>query len=399
MPVAFVREDGPRYRVLVAELPFHIGRAADANLVLDDARLAPLHAVVRLARGEYVITPAKQDCSVRVNGMPVPFFALQPGDRVSFSEEEGGPVLRFQNRMADAFVPPGSSFAEGWMGHPSFAAARGPLRYGKGRPLKGSRQRRSWRVRDPETGAELVVKVLGRVRSGDDGDHFHRLVSQLAGSRHPHVGAVVDGGLAPFDGHPTRWMALTWVEGTPLEDTFLSEGALWPSTAVWILRGLASGLAHLHARGIVHGDVSPSNVVVGRRNHAVLIDPGQAVLAEVERPAAVGVIGTPGYVAPEAVLAGGAQPSLAADVYGLAALGYALLTGRAPAAGGDVLETLAQAAATPTRPSDLGVELPQGLEAVLMRALDREPGARPRAPQLVRALTQAAAELGLAEEA
>ena len=398
MPVAFVREDGPRHRVLVADLPFHIGRAADANLVIEDARIQPTHAVVRMSRGEYVIAPAK-DGPLRINGRAVPFLALQPGDQVTFTEDGDGPVLRFQNRMADAFVPPGASFAEGWMAHPAFAAARGPLRYGKGRPLKGRHSRRSWRARDPETGAELVVKVLGRVRSSDDGDHYHRLISVLAGARHPHLAAVVDGGLAPFDGHATRWMALAWIDGTPLSELFDDEGALWPSTAVWILRGLASGLAHLHARGVVHGDVAPSNVVVAARNHAVLIDPGHAVLADVERPATVGVLGTPGYVAPEAVLAGRAQPTRPADVYGLAALGYALLTGRAPAAGGDVLETLAQAAATPTRPSDMGVELPRGLEEMLMRGLVREPAVRPSAAQLVRALTKAAKALGLAEEA
>lgn len=397
VPVAFVREDGPRYRVLVAGLPFHIGRAADSNLVLADTRLKPWHAVVRMARGEYVITAAK-GCVVRVNGRSVPFFALQPGDRVSFTAAGDGPVLRFQNRMADSFVPPGASFAEGWMAHPAFAAARGPLRYGEGRELKGSRHRRSWRVSDPETGADLAVKVLGRVRSTEDGDHYHRLISTLAGSRHPHIGSVVDGGLAPFEGHPTRWMALTWVDGTPLEEVIPQEGSLWPSSAILILRGLAGGLAHLHARGVVHGDVSPANVVVGRKNHAVLIDPGQAVLVDVPRAAPVGVIGTPGFVAPEAVLAGMAQPTPAADVYGLAALAYALLTGRPPAAGGDVLETLAQAGATPTRPSDLGVDLPAGLEDVLMHALNRDPGVRPRAPQLVRVLTRAATELGLAEE-
>ncbi|MFV1958486.1 MAG: hypothetical protein ACC662_03630, partial [Planctomycetota bacterium] len=103
----------------------------------------------------------------------------------------------------------------------------------------------------------------------------------------------------------------------------------------------------------------------------------------------------PGYLAPEAVLASEAPPSPAADVHGLAAVGYALLVGTPPAAGCDVLETLARAATEPPRPRDLGVDLPPALDGALLEGLARDPAARPTARDLDRRFAFAEAALGL----
>jgi serine/threonine-protein kinase len=133
----------------------------------------------------------------------------------------------------------------------------------------------------------------------------------------------------------------------------------------------------LHARGIVHRDVAPSNIVLGPEWHATLIDYGQSLEGPGGAPRRGGVVGTPGYVSPEEVLRGGEAVGPAADVYGLAAVGYALFTGRPPAQGEDVLETLAKSNRKPPRPRELGIELPRKLEKALMKGLASDPARRP----------------------
>jgi serine/threonine protein kinase len=94
------------------------------------------------------------------------------------------------------------------------------------------------------------------------------------------------------------------------------------------------------------------------------------------------VVGTPGFVAPEAVLAGGPPPTRSADVYGLAAVGYALLCGRSPAAGEDVLAALARSASRPPTPAELGIDVPAPLEKLLFQGLEADPRRRPSARRM-----------------
>jgi serine/threonine protein kinase len=112
-------------------------------------------------------------------------------------------------------------------------------------------------------------------------------------------------------------------------------------------------------------------------------------------PEGRGVVGTPGYVAPEEVARGGAAVGPAADVYGTAAVGYAMLTGAPPVGGGDVLDVLARAGRPPTTPRELGVAVPEALEGALLGALHHDPARRPDAASFVRALAFADASLAV----
>ncbi len=384
-PVAWVRLDGERVSVPCVGLPFRIGRDPRCDLVVDHPCVRPGHAQVRRPRGEYLITPAR-DARVLVNGAEVVVLVLRPGDEVRLGGEPDAPRLRFEDRMADAFVPPGHSFAEGWIAHPAFATAPGPDAYGPGAPLAGRDPARCRRVPGPDGHGDLVVKVLGAVRSPADGDHHLRLLSRLAGGVDPGVQRVVDGGLAPGPRGPVRWLAARFVEGRVASEVIARHDVLDARDLLGALVSLARGLAHLHARGVRHRDVAPSNVVLRPDGSAALIDPGHAVVADDAPPEGLAVVGTPGYVAPEGVLAGGPPATTAADVYGLAAVGYALLAGRPPAEGEDVLETLALAARAPPPPSTLGVEVPPVLERLLLEALSADPAARPGAAALAERL-------------
>ncbi|MHC5011520.1 MAG: FHA domain-containing protein, partial [Planctomycetota bacterium] len=197
MPIALVSEEDGTRRIPLVFDPFVLGREASSHLVVADPRVAERHATVRYLKGEHVL---RAEAPVTVNGKSVPFFPLQDGDRVHLGEPGApiSPVFRFENRLHNAFVPPGASLAEAWMAHPAFAeSGHGPAQYPDGERVAGRDPARCRRVADPAGGGDLVVKILGPVRSPADGDRHLRLLTMLAGSPHPTLALVVDGGLAP----------------------------------------------------------------------------------------------------------------------------------------------------------------------------------------------------------
>ncbi len=124
-------------------------------------------------------------------------------------------------------------------------------------------------------------------------------------------------------------LVMPLMRGGSLAALVRARGHLAPGEVVTVLAPLASALGRLHAAGVLHGDVSPGNVLLDLDGRPVLADLGVGrVLGEA--PAAVW--GTPGHVAPEVLM--GAEPSAAADVYALGALGWLCLAGEVPGAPG-----------------------------------------------------------------
>ena len=390
MPVRFVRQDGHARRVVVADDPFWIGSAPDAHLVIKDSRIAARHARVRYKKGEHLLSAA-DGATIWVNGEALPLMPLRNGDRVSFTAPDEPDVVQlvFENRMDDSFVPPGMTFAEAWIAHPRSEQDAGPDGYGDGDLLDDRPVDRIRRVTD---GEDLVIKVLGPIRSRDDAARFLSLLSALAGAPHASLAPVVDGGLYRRGDDVIRWMVTRYVEGR-ISRVLIRKVGLAPLAAIDVIAPVAYGLKHLHARGLVHRDVAPSNVIVRPDGRGALIDFGHTVAFEAGVEPSLGVIGTPGYLAPEEVIEGGEQVTPAVDVYGLSAVGYALLTGTAPVSGGDLLETLGNAMARPPTPTDLGFDVPEALETVIMGGLDPDPASRPTAREFARGCEEARAVL------
>jgi serine/threonine protein kinase len=390
MPVRFVRQDGHASRVGVAEDPFWIGSAPDAHLVIKDPRVAGRHARVRYKKGEHVLSAA-DGATIWVNGEALPLMPLRHGDRVSFTPpDEPDPVqLVFENRLDDSFVPPGMTFAEAWIVHPRSADDPGPDAYGDGDLID---DRPTDRIRRVTDGEDLVVKVLGPIRRRDDAPRYLSLLSALEGAPHASLAPVVDGGLHRKGDDVTRWMVTRYVEGRISRVLIRKEG-LDSLATIDVIAPVAYGLKHLHARGLVHRDVAPSNVIVRPDGRGALIDFGHTVAFESGVEPSLGVIGTPGYLAPEEVIQGGGQVTPAVDVYGLCAVAYALLTGSAPVSGGDLLETLGNAMARPPSPTELGFDVPEALETIIMGGLDPDPASRPTARDVALACEEARAVL------
>lgn len=233
-----------------------------------------------------------------------------------------------------------------------------------------------WRGRSRVTGEYVALK---RLRPGSDPAavaDLHREAAVLAGVSSPHVLRVRD--------VVGEVLVLDLCEGGSLAALLRARGRLEPGEVVTVAAPLAQALAAVHAGGLVHGDVTPSNVLLTADGMPVLSDFGSARVAG----APGDVEGTAEYVDP-AVAAGGA-PGPASDVWALGALCHHLLAGSPPHEGGTVEEVLDAGLAGGRAPLGLlAPRVPRALVAVVEAALVREPAARPSAVALAAALQRA----------
>ena len=237
----------------------------------------------------------------------------------------------------------------------------------------------------------VAVKVLhaGDQVAARDFEQFRVEAEALGRLNHPHIVGVTDFGVDPR-GQGTPYLVMELVEGRTLDEV-ATAGPLDPTrVASWLVQ-VASALDHAHAGGVVHGDLSPHNLVlVGSGDAAVVkvIDFGLARLVhlDVERAEndvtalALRVAGTPAYAAPERLR--GEPPSSAADVYALAAIAYRLVAGRPPFVGDARTVMQARLTGDPEPLSAVRPDMPAALDLVLAQGLARQPAARPPAAEL-----------------
>jgi tRNA A-37 threonylcarbamoyl transferase component Bud32/tetratricopeptide (TPR) repeat protein len=223
---------------------------------------------------------------------------------------------------------------------------------------------------------ELTV-ALGRER-------FLREIRLVAGLQHPNIIAVHDSGEAGG----LLYYVMPLIEGETLRRRLVQEGRLPVDEVTRITREVADALGYAHARGIVHRDVKPENILLSRSGHAVVADFGiawAAHLARDERLTATGVsLGTPAYMAPEQALGEGADARV--DVWALGCVMFEMLTGEVPF-GREPVQALARAV-TGAAPSVLErrPDVPPRVEGVVRRALAERPARFASAVELAAAL-------------
>ena len=151
-----------------------------------------------------------------------------------------------------------------------------------------------------------------------------RAVARLV---HPNIVPVLAFGIE--EATRTPWMALQLIEGGSLAGV-LAHGMLGPRRALGFLRGIATALDYAHARGVLHRDVKPQNVLVAAGDHVYLADFGLArILESSTRQSVTGtVLGTPQYMAPEQAM--GRELDHRCDIYALGIVAYELLAGAPP---------------------------------------------------------------------
>jgi len=249
-----------------------------------------------------------------------------------------------------------------------------------------------WIAYHPGLKRDVAVKILRpdqQERSGSARSRFEREVRATAELAHPNTVRVFDYGVTE-DG--LWYYVMELLEGETLADHVQRLGRLAPARAVHITGQVARALAEAHERGIVHRDIKPENLFLtslgGEHDFVKVIDFGIAKMQtnDGKMTDTGALIGTPAYMSPE--MAMGLSADARSDVYALGAVLYFLLTGRPPfdaeSAGALVYAHVNQAVSPPS--DALGRALPPDVEAVVMRALQKDPAAR----------YQTAAELALA---
>jgi serine/threonine-protein kinase len=256
-------------------------------------------------------------------------------------------------------------------------------RYRVERPLGRGGMARVDLARDVELDRLVAVKVLADSLAGDAElrERFVREGRLAARLAHPNVVAVLDAG--EVDGLP--FIVMEYVDGETLADVVRREDALPCDRAVGLAVQALDGLEHAHAAGLVHRDVKPGNLLLRRDGQLKIGDFGIARALEQSGLTEAGtILGTAAYLAPEQ--ARGEDVGQAADVYGLAAVLYELLTGRPPRQVSSLGE-LADAVEAPITPvRDLAPDVPEPVEEAVMSGLAARPDARPTAAELRGAL-------------
>jgi eukaryotic-like serine/threonine-protein kinase len=220
-------------------------------------------------------------------------------------------------------------------------------------------------------GAVKVLQVLAP--DPDASARFRREAQAIAQMRHPNILNVFDFG--EYEGVP--YMIVELVPGGSLQERMRRGPTLRHETVVKLLRGIASALDYAHGLGVVHRDVKPANVLLGKDENPILADFGLAKLlaAASVKTMSGATTGTPAYMAPEQVVGGAIGP--AADRYALTTMAFEMLTGTVPFEGDNVLELLyAHVHRQPPPASSRNKELGAGTDAVLERGLAKDPEKR-----------------------
>ncbi|MDP8925264.1 MAG: serine/threonine protein kinase, partial [Chloroflexota bacterium] len=231
------------------------------------------------------------------------------------------------------------------------------------------------RAHDRLLGRDVALKVLTTSEDDDTARQACLREARVAARvSHPNVAAVLDIG-ADHDLGVT-FLVMELVLGRTLREVRGAAGTLAPSDAVQLVAQVAGALEATHARGVVHGDVTPRNVIVRPDGVAKLVDFGIARVLDANRPIEVrGRYGSIPYLAPEQVH--GAPPDARSDVYALGAVLYELLVGEPPYTGRDTATVMAaRLVADPPPPSGRNPAVSPALERVVLTALARDPKRR-----------------------
>ncbi len=257
-----------------------------------------------------------------------------------------------------------------------------------------------YRASQSSLGHLVAIRVLPPACTTHEGFHerFQRDAKAIASLRHRNIVPVIDYG--EQDGIAYLVMELT--EGQTLAN--LGGTLLDATEVVSMLEPVAAALDYVNARGVVHGDIKPSNIMLTRNGLPVLADSGLLGLATNGKPMSeLGdtgglMIGTPAYMAPE--IANGAQLAPATDRYAVAVIAYELLAGRVPYTGESPAAVLIAHVLQPLpSPRTLNPKLPGAVDEVFHKALAKDPAERYRwAADFVAALAAALRQDGVGNQ-
>jgi eukaryotic-like serine/threonine-protein kinase len=244
-------------------------------------------------------------------------------------------------------------------------------RYEVGRLLGAGGMAEVYEGRDRLLARRVAIKVpLSQHAHDPDFAHRFRREAQAAASlSHPGVVAVYDTGSE----NGTHFIVMEYVDGRTLKDVIRAEAPLYPDRAAEITADVCSALAAAHARGMVHRDVKPANIMLMPDGRVKLMDLGIARVAASETlTQTAAMLGTAQYLSPEQ--AQGQEVDYRSDLYALGCCLYEMLAGTVPFRGATpVAIAYRQVREDPAPPRLLNPDIPPSLEAVCLKAMAKRP--------------------------
>ncbi len=228
-------------------------------------------------------------------------------------------------------------------------------------------------AQDLQLGRKVALKVLHDRFAEDEEfvERFRREASAAAGLQHQHVVSVYDRGT--WEG--TSYIAMEYVAGRTLKELVNENGTVDPQRAVDLTIQILRAARFAHRRGVIHRDFKPQNVIVDEDDRAKVTDFGIARAGASDMTQTGSIMGTAQYLSPEQ--AQGHAVGGRSDLYSIGIILYELLTGGVPfEADAAVTIALKQVSEQPVPPSEINPEVTPELEAVVMRALEKDPNDR-----------------------
>ncbi|MEV0194946.1 Stk1 family PASTA domain-containing Ser/Thr kinase [Nonomuraea sp. NPDC050691] len=251
-----------------------------------------------------------------------------------------------------------------------------------------------YRARDIRLDRIVAIKTL---RSDLARDHtfqarFRREAQSAASLNHPAVVAVYDTGEDVTDGTPVPYIVMEFVDGRTLRDLLRADRRLMPERAAELVDGILRALDYSHRGGIVHRDIKPANVMITRAGDVKVMDFGIArAMADsaATMTQTAQVIGTAQYLSPEQ--ARGERVDARSDIYSTGCVLYELLTGQPPFTGDSPVAIAYQhVREEPIPPSQIDPEIPQWADAIVLKAMAKDPAHRYQSASEMRADIQRA---------
>ncbi len=220
----------------------------------------------------------------------------------------------------------------------------------------------------------LKMIVAGSYASTELQTRIRTEAEAVARFKHPNIVQIFEVG----DHETLPFLALEFVDGGNLEQK-ASAKALPAREAAQLVEAMARGLHHAHQHGILHRDLKPSNILLTADGTPKITDFGLAKLLDAEAgpTPTEAFLGTPSYMSPEQAAGNTRGAGVQADVYGLGAILYTLLTGKPPFKGTTLLNTLEKVRnEEPVPPARLQKGVPRDLESICLRCLEKDPARR-----------------------
>jgi WD40 repeat protein/tRNA A-37 threonylcarbamoyl transferase component Bud32 len=233
-----------------------------------------------------------------------------------------------------------------------------------------------YKARQISLNRPVALKMIrsAALASEDELRRFQNEAEAVATLDHTHIVPILEVG----NHNGQRYFSMKLIGGPGL-DKKLTDYLAQPKAAASLLMKAAEAVHHAHQRGILHRDLKPANILLDERGAPFVADFGLAkrVASDSELTYSGAIMGTPAYMAPEQASGRRGAVTTSSDVYGLGAILYSLLTGRAPFGGDSIDETLEQVReSAPSPPSKINPRVPRDLELICLKCLEKDSAER-----------------------